>query len=56
MRRHLKALFRGQSLEDVAMFAMTGALITLAVVMSPVWVPFYVVGRVVVYLYDKKYE
>ena len=56
MRRYLKELFCGQSPEDVAMYALVGCLVVLAVLALPLWAPFYVPGRVLVYLYDKEYE
>ena len=56
MRKYLKALFRGQSPDDMCMFVFTGGLVTVAVLLSPLWVPFYIVGRTAVYLYAKEYE
>ena len=56
MRKYLKALFHGRSPDDMCMFVFTGGLVTVAVLLSPLWVPFYVVGRTAVDLYAKEDE
>lgn len=56
MKRYLKALFCGQSPEDVSMCALIGCLVVLAVLTLPLWAPVYVIGRTAVYLCAKEYK
>lgn len=56
MRKYLKALFRWDGVDDLAMFTLTGFFVILAALLSPLWIPLYIVGRTAMYLFEKEYK
>lgn len=40
-------------LEDVFGYSALGAMVIVAIVLSPIWIPLYTIGRTVEYIYDK---
>lgn len=56
MRKYLKTLFHWNGADDLAMFTLTGCFVVLAVLLSPLWTPLYIIGRTAVYLVEKEYK
>lgn len=53
---YLKTVFKIKSLDDALFCTVTGVGALIALALSPVWFPFYILGRTLLYVVDKEWK